>query len=254
MIVLRQIAGARLGLQSTQLVVHHLRRTIMRQCAVHPPEWLSGHGTDNNASRREGGHMALVPLPHIGREHADGRLLGVAIVLPRDVPRGELSACLGDLLFDEQAWSKPIGLTLGAAGECTLQLDDGAEFRHGLRPETWTGTSLRWATVTPICLDRHPRGEHYWQQVEARIADGCERIGLARPADVVATPSPVFSGVPHAVRMPRITRKADSGLVRHTHAVLLFDRPVRGPVVVGAGRYRGYGLCRALSGGQSSRR
>jgi CRISPR-associated protein Csb2 len=32
----------------------------------------------------------------------------------------------------------------------------------------------------------------------------------------------------------------------HTHAVLIFDRPIGGPIFIGAGRYQGYGLCRPL--------
>ena len=31
-----------------------------------------------------------------------------------------------------------------------------------------------------------------------------------------------------------------------THAVLQFPEPVRGPVLLGAGRFAGLGLCRAL--------
>jgi CRISPR-associated protein Csb2 len=34
------------------------------------------------------------------------------------------------------------------------------------------------------------------------------------------------------------------------HVTLQFDRPVRGPVVLGAGRYRGYGLMVPLDGGE----
>lgn len=37
--------------------------------------------------------------------------------------------------------------------------------------------------------------------------------------------------------------------MHHAHAVLLFEREVRGPVLIGAGRFRGYGLCRPLSQG-----
>jgi CRISPR-associated protein Csb2 len=29
--------------------------------------------------------------------------------------------------------------------------------------------------------------------------------------------------------------------------VLLFDEPVRGPVLIGAGRFRGYGVCRPVN-------
>ena len=32
------------------------------------------------------------------------------------------------------------------------------------------------------------------------------------------------------------------------HAILVFDEPMRGPVLIGAGRFRGYGVCRALGG------
>jgi len=249
LIVLRQTGGSRFPLEAAQILTHHLRRTIMSTCPVQPvPEWLSGHRPDLTASEREGGHMALVPLAHVGREHADGHLLGLAIVVPQDVSRREIGACLNELLFDKQGWLRTIELRLSSAGECHLQLDDGAEHRQALRPNTWTGPATRWATVTPICLDRHPKakGEAYWREVEERITAACERIGLPRPAHVVATPSPLFTGSPHARRMPKLTRKHDGGPIQHTHAIILFDQPVRGPVLLGAGRYRGYGLCRPL--------
>jgi CRISPR-associated protein Csb2 len=31
-----------------------------------------------------------------------------------------------------------------------------------------------------------------------------------------------------------------------THAVIDFAEPVRGPVLIGAGRYNGFGVCRPL--------
>lgn len=46
---------------------------------------------------------------------------------------------------------------------------------------------------------------------------------------------------------PRLRRK-DGSERRHTHAILVFDEPVRGPILVGAGRYRGYGFCRPMEG------
>jgi len=52
-------------------------------------------------------------------------------------------------------------------------------------------------------------------------------------------------GAPASHQFPRLARK-DGSECRHTHAILIFDRPVVGPVLLGAGRYRGYGLCRPL--------
>jgi CRISPR-associated protein Csb2 len=46
--------------------------------------------------------------------------------------------------------------------------------------------------------------------------------------------------------MPRLVRKRDGGKIRQLHAYLEFDEPVVGPVLLGSGRYRGYGLCRPV--------
>jgi CRISPR-associated protein Csb2 len=45
---------------------------------------------------------------------------------------------------------------------------------------------------------------------------------------------------------PRLRRK-DGGERRQAHAILVFEERVVGPVVIGAGRYRGYGVCRPVN-------
>jgi hypothetical protein len=67
-----------------------------------------------------------------------------------------------------------------------------------------------------------------------------------RARDVVATPVSVHLGVPPAHEFPRLVRK-DGSERRQTHAILIFDQPVRGPVLIGAGRYRGYGVSRPIN-------
>jgi CRISPR-associated protein Csb2 len=84
--------------------------------------------------------------------------------------------------------------------------------------------------------------------MEATIADSVERIGLPRPLVVVTMCVSPHPGVSHQGEFPALKRKGGSAR-RHTHAVLVFDRPVAGPLLVGAGRYRGYGLLRQLEGG-----
>ncbi len=248
LIVLRQTDGPVFGLHSTLQLTHHLRNMIMRSCPQPVPEWVSGHKPEGGPSERATGHLALVPLPHVGREHADGHLLGMAIVLPRDITLQEAGKCLNPLLFDEAGWPRPIRLVMGRLGECTLELADQSDYRHALDPHTWVGPSQRWATVTPYCLDRHPKGkrEAYWRAVEDLIKAACVRIGLPEPVHVVATPAPILAGVPHVREMPRVQRKSDGGQIEHVHAVLVFDRAVHGPIIIGAGRYRGYGFCRPL--------
>jgi CRISPR-associated protein Csb2 len=252
LIVLRQVEGRQFGLESTLLLTKALRDTAMSKCPIQPPpEWLSGHRPNGAASERELGHLAFLPLPHVGRQHADGHLLGMALAVPRDVGADEIATCLGSWLLNEAGW--PNGVTLRFLGRehlgpCELKLDESEVYRQALSPATWCGPSRRWATVTPISFDRHAKSKEPHAEIEAFIADGCERIGLPRPSDVIVTPVPMFLGAPHAREMPRIVRKSDGGKNRQTHAILTFDRDVQGPVLIGAGRYRGYGLCRPLRG------
>jgi CRISPR-associated protein Csb2 len=62
-------------------------------------------------------------------------------------------------------------------------------------------------------------------------------------------PVSLIEGVPKSSEFPWITRKKDGGRMHHAHAVIVFGGPVLGPVTVGAGRFRGYGLCRPLPQG-----
>lgn len=240
----------RFGLESTLQLTEGLRNTVMSLCPVDPlPEWLSGHQPDGRPSAA--GHLAFLPLSHVGHAKADGHLLGLAVAVPRAVSRREVSTCLYPVLFDELGAPRDIELRLPRLGSIAFQLMDQRDHRTALRPQTWTAAdspSRRWATVTPIGLDRHAKGTDPWSDIAETIADGCERIGLPRPAVDAIIPSSVsmFVGAPASRDMPRLVRKHDHGKVRHVHAVVTFPEPVVGPVVVGAGRYRGYGLFRPL--------
>jgi CRISPR-associated protein Csb2 len=246
-IVLRQSAGRRFGLTSTLLLAKTLHATLMSHCSQQPPpEWLSGHRADGTPSERDSGHLAIFPLPHVGRPHADGHLLGLAMAMPQDVSRKELATCLAALFFDETGWPKQVKLTLGRLGECVLEMDEGQGLRSSSRPATWLGPARRWATVTPIALDRHTKSRQPMTELEEIIKTSCRRIGLPNPETVTPTPVPMFTGAPPAGEMPRIKRKQDGGYVSHTHAVITFPCAVQGPLLMGSGRYRGYGLCRPL--------
>lgn len=82
------------------------------------------------------------------------------------------------------------------------------------------------------------------------VADGFERIGLPAPREVIVTTMSAHQGAPPANAFPRLQRK-DGSERRHAHAIVMFAEPVQGPVLVGAGRYRGYGVLRPV-GGKSS--
>ena len=69
------IGGRRVSLPATLKLASALRGLLMRECPEQPPpEWFSGHRPD--------GIPTLAPLPFVGSHHADGRIMGLALVLP----------------------------------------------------------------------------------------------------------------------------------------------------------------------------
>jgi CRISPR-associated protein Csb2 len=252
-------------LVSTLQISEALRGLLMNGAQPEDlPEALSGHAADG--SRLDRPHLAIAPLPFVGYEHADGRIMGIALILPRErteEPRSAKDvAAIGRALYrklygDDGFEPQALRLTMGGAGTWSLQASD--DYRQvSLRPEAWTADSSDpetrgakvWATVTPIVLDRHPKGRNgdsIAEETRDILRDACANIGLPRPVEVEFGPVSMFRGVPHVRDFPPLRRK-DGSAANYMHVVIVFDRPVVGPILLGAGRYRGYGLCRPVVG------
>jgi CRISPR-associated protein Csb2 len=210
-------------------------------------EVVSGHDRAGSPLARP--HLAVVPLAFVSHPHADGHLVGAAIALPQHLAAEERRQVLRVLGRVEE-------LRLGPLGVWRLGRGTTERPAWNLRPEVWTAYpkgATHWATVTPVAFDRHPkakdRGEAQ-RETAGMIAAACTAVGLPRPREVVVTPVSAHLGVPPAHLFPRLRRK-DGSDRRHAHAILVFAHPVRGPVVIGAGRYRGYGVCRPLGDGRT---
>jgi len=278
LLILTQHDGMRLPLEASLQVSQTLRRQVMAKCGVRPvPEWISGHSPDGKPSGRDDGHLALMPLPFVGHQHADGHLLGFALVFPRSVERRERARCLGPLLLDGQGGWKLIHLTLGRLGEWRLGKRDWSEPRIGLKPETWTANpdgATTWASVTPVVLDRFPKSDRLaerqaWrEEVAGIVRQACVRIGLPEPVEIDLDTTSWHRGVPRAIEkrrrlrdgmpggstadapvgdgFPAFSAKGSSAPRPQIHVWLRFGRPVVGPLLIGAGRYFGYGLFKPL--------
>ena len=248
--VVLALGGKRVSLPATLKLTAALRGLLIRNCPVQPPpEWFSGHRPDGKATAAP--HMALAPLAFTGAPHADGSIMGLALILPRGLEPQEAGRCLEPILTDPETGLSRDDLRLfdGDRLESPVELEARERPPANLDPRTWTRASRVWASVTPVALNRHFDGHDKWERAAESVKDMCGHVGLPRPREVLLHPVSLVEGVPHAREFPQLTRRRDGGRQWHGHAVLIFDEPVCGPVLIGAGRFRGYGLCRPIDEG-----
>jgi CRISPR-associated protein Csb2 len=259
LLVLAKTDGATLGLESTLQVTGALRDAVMRAGPQPVPEWISGHTRDGRPTQEP--HLAFLPLPYVGYEHADGHLMGVAVAVPRllKLPSGEtreaaLRKHLGPLFFNPEN-GEPREIILWKTGQneevCwkwRLERETREAPPHTLRVETWTRPSRLWASVTPVVLHHHPKYRRAGD-VERIIREACRTALLAEPEHVWTQPVSGHRGAGHARGMPFFDGKSERLCSYQTHVRLGFAQTVRGPILVGRGRYRGYGLFRPVTEG-----
>lgn len=224
-------------------------------------------------------HLAVVPLPNAGHPYSDGAIFGIALVLPVDCGDEERSAVeravLGwsnagfELFLPGRSGSsvRQVLEDLGvdrAAGSRGAWLDSDLGIRRRTTTRSyWCRPARRWLTVTPIALDRFPGNlrspdPHVRDRAEAEakasIGRACSYAGLPGDPSVIIRLDSPLSGLPAAPAGRRggnarhnwlfPSYQTGSGTPRAcVHAEIEFDVPVPGPVLIGAGRYFGYGLC-----------
>ncbi len=240
------IKGRRVPLPATLKFTAALRGLLMKECPDQPPpEWFSGHRLDGTPTSEP--HLALTPLPFVGSEHADGRIMGLALVLPTGLDQREAGHCLERFLYDfATGLPREHRLFDGQWFDCAIEMETRERPSINLDPDSWTRPSRIWTSVTPVVLNKHFDGKDRWERAAESVKDMCGHIGLPRPRDVLMHPVSLVESAPPAREYPQLTRKKDGGRRSHNHAVIIFDEPVRGPVLLGAGRFRGYGLCRPM--------
>lgn len=279
LLILTKVEGPQLPLESSLAATRALRGAIMAHIVSDIPDWVSGHKPNSEPLRNDNQQMAQIPLPFIGSEYADGHLMGLGLIFPRSISRAERGRALGSLLLESSGQPRTITLTLGALGVWKLIKRDWTEARLALKPETWTANaqgSTTWATVTPMVLDRFPkcdmiREREGWEsEVAGIITKSCVRLGLPEPLEIRFGTTSWQLGSPRAIGKRRRLRghselpvtdaalgdgfpiypaKGGNGARPQLHVCVRFAKPVVGPILLGAGRFLGYGLCKPLRGG-----
>ena len=259
-LVLEAIGGFVPDLRATAMVCRTLRRALMSGyrgigMADQIPELVSGHAADRKPSRQP--HLAIVPLAFAGFPHADGRVFGFALIPPpqtelREVPG--LQAAFERIAPYDHGIERRVLEIKCVAQRKPLQLAPAAvASKRSLSPTPYLRPARVWASATPIVLDRHLK-RYDEGRVRELIASSCGNVGLPRP-DLdrihVGKHSAVEGAPPAWPRRDapawtawRVPEPLTSRSL--THAAIDFGREVAGPVLLGAGRYCGLGLCRRL--------
>jgi CRISPR-associated protein Csb2 len=251
-VIFERISGSRpVSSRSTDLA-RALRAALLEQHGEQVlPATLSGH---TEGAPTEQPHVAFVPLPFVGHEHADGAIMGCALVFPVRIPASDRETLLRLVAkWEKERSDKRANLTLAGGSLPPFivhRVDVSA--KRSLSPELWCRASTRFITATPIALDKNPGnlrsnrdGTAHEAALEAQrcISDACLRVVGVRPVSVEVSLAPLLPGAQHTRDfLPWPGRPGRTPRVR-VHADIRFDERVRGPLLLGAGRYFGLGLC-----------
>ena len=222
-----RLLGATHDARDGRTLARALRRAVMALVGEPIPEAIHGHG--------KRAHAAWLPLPHVrwnpgGQpSHSRGRILGLAVAVPRDMEEGEELR-----LLDALAELSENGLRTADGRSFDLEpVYAGVPVPRTLRPSTWTGPARTWMSVTPVVPDRLPSRPSA-ARVRNALLDAVKRRGLPEPE--ILDPlldSPLEGAVP--------ARSWRHELPRH-HLRLRFPQSVAGPLLLGRERYFGGGL------------
>jgi CRISPR-associated protein Csb2 len=184
--------------------------------------------------------VRIVPLATIGHPHASPSIRRVAVEVPPECP---VSA-------QDVEWAF-LGLSLPNEGSSAVLSGQAvlfpAQSDEMLRHYGWGREATRWRSVTPVVLPMAPqRARTGKERSLSEAACAGAFVNALRHAGITATvaevriqrePFHASGAVAEAFRSSRF-----HGRLRHVEVV--FQSPVRGPLIVGDGRFVGLGVMR----------
>jgi CRISPR-associated protein Csb2 len=257
-LILEHVSGDMPDLRAVALVTKALRKALMagyERAGLGNviPGVLSGHAADGTPLAEP--HIAIVPLAFIGVTYADGGVLGFGVVPPHGIDLFGVPGLREALRQVAPRHQDRRELELAAEGFRVVLGMGGEATRRSLDPTPYLMPSRTWASATPIVLDRRLKKQDAAgraAEMEALVRSACINIDLPEPERIVLGKHSALEGAPPAYPSHgapawmgwRLSQSLASR--RLTHAVIRFKDPVRGPVLIGAGRFVGLGLCRSL--------
>lgn len=247
----------RLPVTRTVELAEALRGALFHHAEDPLPEGLSGHLPSGSPSRDP--HVAFLSLPNVGHSHADGRLMGLAMLLPDGLDEFAARAAYRAIgRWEQSEPSGPCRLMLAGGDVIDLERKQPPFELSSLRSRTWARASRSWVSATPLALPKNPgrliRGSpsaraKAWAAAEEQVRQSCTHVGLPEPEAVAVSLDPLIAGVRGTADFPAFvqgTRRGEGVRRRLVHAAVRFAQEVKGPLAMGSGRFLGLGLMRPV--------
>lgn len=204
-------------------------------------------------------HAAFVPLSFVSERDAsspaaraaDGRVLGIAVLLPHESRVDDLDAQRDAVVNGASASGVRAGglvaliagteVRVPGVGPITLASPDGRPYT--LRESRYLGPDTFWTTITPVVHSRY-RTRRDLSALFDQVAAECRDVGLPIPAKVEVRRVPRLRGAPSHISARGLPNGWAGPLKGpQAHLDLWFDEPVMGPILLGRARHFGLGLC-----------
>ena len=215
------VSGRRISLITTQF-----KKAVLSQYQRRfgePPVELHGHGL-----RTKGYQLArYLALPDAGFRWSDGRIHGLALWMPPGA----------DVLVRNRARSAATSIRrlLGLDKPIEVEIMGTATRPFAAREDRWTKPARVWVTAIPAIHERRCPLDL------KEISRWCLHAGLPEPTWFKESRHPLLPGGVDLA--PTEVNRPNRPPLPYSHVAIGFDRSIRGPVIVGSGRQRGFGLC-----------
>ena len=188
-----------------------------------PPTVLHGHGFNE-----KGYEIArYLALPDVGYRWSCGRIHGLALWMPPGCD-DTVRRMARDAAFAVRR------LTGRGVDVAVAPRDDEAR-PFAAHPDRWLRPSRSWVTAFPAIHERRRPLDL------AEVARWCRHAGLPEPVAFRSARTPLVEGAIDLA--PVEVNRPNRPALSYSHVELRFAQAIAGPVVIGSGRQRGFGLC-----------
>ena len=188
-----------------------------------PPAVLHGHGFNGR-----GYDIArYLALPDVGHRWSRGRIHGLALWMP---PGCDVTA---RRMARDAAFA--VNRLIGGGVDVSVTPREDEDRPLAAHPDRWLRKSRAWVTAFPAIHERRRTLDL------AEVTRWCLHAGLPEPITFRSTRAPLAAGAIDLAPV-EVNRRGRPALP-YSHVELRFAEAVPGPVVIGSGRQRGFGLC-----------